>query len=100
VERAIAIDPALPGLDAAERFERSQKLLEESVGSLDQCLAGSPAPALGEVRNLVDAARKTLLRHGASIALAQKIWAERIKQCGPATIAEEPLSIVMTQLSR
>jgi hypothetical protein len=94
------MDPALPGLTEAERSERSQRLLEASVGSLDQCLAGSPAPVPEEVRNLADAARKTLLHHGANLALAQKIWAQRIRQCGSATSAEEPLSLVMTQLSR
>ena len=110
VERANTLDPAAGGLRPAERFQRSQRLLEASAGVFEQCIAGSSAPAPDEVRYLADTARKTLLRHGrphsygdaadSNVSLAQQLWGERIKRCGPATSAEEPLSRVMIQLSR
>jgi CIC family chloride channel protein len=105
----IAQDPSLRGLNAAERYERSGKLLEAAVGALDQCVAGSLATEPPELRNLLDTARKTLVRHGrppsygdaadSAVALARQIWGERLKRCGPTTKAEEPLSRVMAQFS-
>jgi tetratricopeptide (TPR) repeat protein len=110
VDRTLAIDPAARGLDAVQRFQRSRRLLEASVGSLDQCLAGRLAPVPEDLRNLADAAHKELLRHGrpqsygdaaeSNITLAQKLWAERIQTCGPAGGSEEALNAVMTQLAR
>jgi tetratricopeptide (TPR) repeat protein/CBS domain-containing protein len=57
VEHVLALDPTLRGLSAAERFRRSQRLMESALGSLDECLGtmkGSPP------RNL-----STTLRHPA-----------------------------------
>jgi len=109
-DQVIAIDPAISGLHAADRFEVSLKLLEASVGVLDQCLAGARTPVAEDVRSLADEGRKALLRHkrpasysdaaDSNIALAKRMWGERNRICGAATPAEEPLSRVMGQLTR
>jgi len=110
VEQAIAMDPAIRGLNPADRFQHSGRLLEAAVGSVDQCLAGSHEAVSQEVRNLVDAGRKALMRHGrpqsysdaadSNIELAQQIWAGRIALCGPPASTEESLSRVMAHLSQ
>ena len=110
VERVIALDPAVPGLHASDRFERGRKLLEAAVGAFDQCGAGWSEPVPEDFRGLADSARKILLRHGrprsysdeadSDINLAERIWGARIKLCGPATPAEEPLSRVMARLPK
>ena len=110
VQKILALDPDIRGLNTANRFERSQRLLEAVVGALDECLAASSNPVPEDVRNLADTARKTLLRHkrprsygdatDAAIRLAEQIWGERIRICGPPMTSEEPVSRVMAQLSR
>jgi CIC family chloride channel protein len=110
VEQAIALDPAIRGIHASDRFERSRKLLEAALGALDQCLAGRPDQGSDELRGLTDNAHKTLLRHGrprsyddaadSQTRLAERIWGERVNTCGPITAAEEPVSRVMAQLAR
>jgi CIC family chloride channel protein len=108
--QAMNLDPALPGLHAAERYQRSLRLLEGAVGTLDQCLAGRASAAAPETRTLTDSARTILLRHehprsysdaaDTTIATAEQVWGERIRLCGPATPAEEALSRVIAHLAR
>jgi tetratricopeptide (TPR) repeat protein len=110
VEQTMAMDSAIRGLRAADRYQRSQKLLEAAAGSLEQCLAASPAKLEGPQRNAADAARKVLLRHGrpqsyssaaeSSISLAGQVWESRVKLCGPPTPAEEPLSRANAHVSQ
>jgi CIC family chloride channel protein len=110
VEQVMALNPTLRGLQSADRFQRSRKLLEAAVGALERCLPASPAAVPKQARSLADAARKTLLRRvrprsyrdevDSNITLAQQIWGERIDICGPAPPGEDPLSRVMAQLSQ
>jgi hypothetical protein len=110
VEQVMALNPTLRGLQPADRFQRSRKLLEAAVGALERCLPASPAAVPKQARSLADAARKTLLRRvrprsyrdevDSNITLAQQIWGERIDICGPAPPGEDPLSRVMAQLSQ
>lgn len=109
-ERAAALDPTLPGLREADRFQRSQLLLRDSLAALDLCVAGEPASLTDDVRKLADAARKALLRRGhprsyaeavdSDVALARQIWQERTRRCGPAASAQEPLDRVIARVSR
>ena len=109
-EQVLAIDPALSGLSRSERYERSLKLVEAAVGSIDQCAAtmkGSPPP---EVKDVADAARKLLLRRARPRSyseaieensdLAKRLWKARASVCGQANAPDEPLARLMTQWSK
>lgn len=106
----MSLDPTIRGLHEADRFQRTQRLLQAAVGALDRCLADSQVPAPAELRNLADAAHKAQSAQGRprsfsdaadpNIDLAQQTWLARIRLCGAATSAEEPLTRVMAQLSR
>jgi tetratricopeptide (TPR) repeat protein len=99
--QVLGLDPEAGGLNAGERYRRSRRLMEAALGSLDECVAGKSAPPPDTVRDAADTARKALLEHGAprsyrdatqtDIALARQLWAERVKLCGAAGAAEEPL---------
>jgi len=109
-EQIIALDPAMRGLAASERYRRSRKLMESALGALDQCMAAKPSAPPDAVRGIADQARKELLNHraprsyaeasDANIALADQLLAERQKLCGPPTPTEEPLSRAMALVAR
>jgi chloride channel protein, CIC family len=110
VQQAIALDPNIRGLHAADRFQRSERLLQASLAALDSCVAGSAAELPEAVRNADETARKVLQHRSpphsysdaadSNVALAQQIWGERIRRCGGASSEQEPLSRVMARLSR
>lgn len=110
-DQIVAVDPTLRGLRSAERFRRSQRLVEAALHALDQCAASNagtvlPAPA----RELADTARKLLLRrrvprsHGdateSNVSLAEQLWGSRVNLCGSSAGSDEALSRVVARLSR
>ena len=106
VERILAVDPAARGLSPRERYERSRKLVEAALGSLDECLGTTKGATPGPVEELSNAARKLLLRPakggGAdeNIALSERLWDARTGLCGPSKTPDDPLSRMMAQLAR
>jgi CIC family chloride channel protein len=108
-EQILALDPALRGLGAAERYRRSQKLIEAALGEMDQCLAARKQPPPPAVNQLLDTARKTLLNRSRpssysdaaedNIALAEQLWETHGKLCGPPGPAGEALSRIMARLA-
>ena len=109
-EAVIAMDPARRGLPPAERYARSRKLVEATLGSLDQCLArqaGSPPDA---DRSLAETARKALLSRraphsygdaaAANVDLAGQVWGVRLRLCGPPNPTDEPVRKAMEQVQR
>jgi tetratricopeptide (TPR) repeat protein len=82
-ERVLALDPNARGLRAADRYERSKKVLQAELMRFDQCQPGSKA---------ADPARKVLTsypRRGAledsadmNLALAEDLWKQEQKMCG------------------
>jgi len=110
VEHVLALDPTLRGLSTAERYRRSQRLMETALGSLAKCLGtmkGSPPAAVEE---LSDSARKSLLRRGRphsyedsteeNLGMAEQLWKARTDLCGPSQSADEPLSRLMAKLAK
>jgi tetratricopeptide (TPR) repeat protein/CBS domain-containing protein len=110
-EEILTLDPTIRRLGAAERFRRSEKLVEAALRTLDQCAADSGASALPDsARGLADAARKSLSRRqrprslgdaaDSNISLAEQLRGARSQACRSATGADEALSRVMARLSR
>jgi CIC family chloride channel protein len=104
-EQVLAVDPAIRGLPASERYRRSRKLMESALGSLDQCLAGKISATPEDVRNLADDARKALLQHraprsfiegaDANVERAAKLWQVRIRLCGAPADSESALALAI-----
>ena len=98
-DRVLALDPASPGLNARERFRRSQEVLGAVVARLQACGAAQG----GDLAE----ARTTLSRKApssgisdtadANIQLAEKVWNGRPSAC-PVS-AGDPLALVMARLA-
>jgi CIC family chloride channel protein len=110
VEQVLALDPTLRGLSAAERYRRSRKLLEASLGSLDECFGSKRGSAPASVTALSDANHKLLLRGrrprsyedatDENLEAAEQLWKAGRDLCGPSEMADEPLSRVMAKLTK
>lgn len=107
-EQVLSLDPTLRGLSAAERYHRSQTLIEAVLGELDHCLASRDSPPPPSVGELLTAARKSLLSGRPpsysdaaenNIALAGRLWETHAKLCSPPGPSGEPLARVMVRLS-
>jgi tetratricopeptide (TPR) repeat protein len=90
-DRILALDPTLRGLSAAERYKRSQAILS---GVLEETLACN----LG-VSDDVKAAQSSRRRPAEkNIALAERLWSERLKSCPDKPAADDPVAIIMAKL--
>jgi tetratricopeptide (TPR) repeat protein len=97
------IDPTPRGLSAAEKFERSQRVLKLARDSLSECPSGDAAKNLGAEAD----ATLSLKIRGAptdemaerSLDLAQEIWHFHQESCG-APVHDESLNLLMGKLSR
>jgi tetratricopeptide (TPR) repeat protein/CBS domain-containing protein len=108
VEKILALDPTLRGLGSAERFSRSLKVLEGSLGALEQCLAidGPPPTAL---KRAIDSAHIILSSQRrprfpgdateSNIALAEQLWDGHQQSCKAAPV-DEALRRVLARLSQ
>ena len=110
-EQVLALDPTVPKLHAAERYRRSQKLLELALGALDQCGASHPEIALpAAASELADRVRKELAGRqrpksygdaaDESLATARKLWESRPKACQAIAGPGDALTQVMAHLPR
>lgn len=106
VERILEQDPNLRGLKAAERYDRSRKLLGATLQSLDQCLAREAWPLTVSETETVNAARRLLASRQkkphsyidemeSNLNLAEQLWKVRVNACGPPNASEEILSLLM-----
>jgi tetratricopeptide (TPR) repeat protein len=107
-DRILALDPTLRGLSSAERYARSLRLLEGSLGGLEQCLAvdGSPSAAtkdaLDKAHDVLSSRRRPpVLGDGteSNITLAEQLWVAHQQSCktGPVDAA---LRRVLERLSQ
>ncbi len=96
-ERVLALDPAVRGIGAAERFRRSRGLVQMTLDAAG-CLGADPPPSS---QDLIDDARKTLDQRvtaagqdGATetdLDLAGRLWQARVAGCKPAPDPDDPL---------
>ena len=104
LDQVISMDPALAGLDAAERYRRSQHLLEAALAAFEDCLAAKPRADSAGIET-VAAARSALKRTQkprsfgeaalADTDLSATLWNERGKLCGAPGPKYEALARAM-----
>jgi CIC family chloride channel protein len=100
-ERILALDPDLRGLGAAQRYERSLKILAGVMDELAPCGGGGDSAALQQAQAAL--ARKQRPRSysdaaDSNRALALELWSARSPSCAAAG-GDDALSRVMAQLA-
>jgi CIC family chloride channel protein len=109
-DRVLALDPNARGLRAAERYQRSQELLQAEVMRVDQCqpqsqAAGLAGPTAAARVALTSKPRRTELEDAAdkNLGLAEDLWKQEQKLCS-AGQAQNPndqaIERVLARLSR
>jgi chloride channel protein, CIC family len=109
-DRILALDPNLRGLKSTERYERSRKLIETILNSLDQCVIAEAIPLSVSDAKIANAARKLIESKGKprsnsdtaeiTLNLAEQLRQMHISVCGLPKTSDEAFNIFMTQLSK
>jgi tetratricopeptide (TPR) repeat protein len=106
-----ALDPTSRKLTSIEKYRRSLRILDLARSDLDRCVAGHPALASDETRQLLTSANDALTSKPRTEAtneiaenvlnLAEQTWQARIKICGPATSPDQDaLRLIMEKLAQ
>jgi tetratricopeptide (TPR) repeat protein len=101
-----SLDPTLVSLSANERYERSRKLVDKTLESLESCAEGKVLPA--GAQDVLSMAREFLLRERRhregdtpkAISLAEQVWTARKQACGLPPASEDALDLVMTKVTK
>lgn len=103
----LMLDPTRRGLGPVERFSRSLKLVELTLGETSRCIGQNPSP---ELQGLLDEAAKALKAHvsaahqsevaDSNLDLAEQLWQARKKECKSPPAADSPLALVMARLAQ
>lgn len=103
----LMLDPTTRGLGLVERFSRSLKLVELTLGETSQCIGPNPSPQL---RGLLDEAARALKAHvsaahqsevsESNLDLAEQLWQARKKECKSPPPADSPLALVLARLAQ
>jgi len=103
--KVLALDPEAAGVPAAERFERSRRLLEQVLGEVLLCVKPDAAND-----DTVRVAQMSLAGHQrptsysdaavANAVTARELWAERPQRCGAGAALDDPAALVMGKLTR
>jgi tetratricopeptide (TPR) repeat protein len=109
LDEVVSMNPALPGLDAAERYKRSRRLLGTALAAFDQCREEKRREngAANETAAAASAVLKSLRRPRSlgeatrtDINLAAALWSERGKLCGAPGPKDEALGRAIADASR
>jgi tetratricopeptide (TPR) repeat protein len=104
----LMLDPTTRGVSARERFSRSLKLVELTLGETSQCAGQNPSP---ELRGLLDEAARALLNARVStthrseasesnLELAEQLWQARKRECKSPPDTDSPLALVLARLAQ
>jgi tetratricopeptide (TPR) repeat protein/CBS domain-containing protein len=109
-DRILALDPRLPGVESALRYQRSKQLLSAALEEWQRCAGGTDTTANAASSGKVEQAKKAIAQRGrpqayassaeANTALAQQLWAARPAACASAGEGDELLSRIMTLLQQ
>ncbi len=110
LDEVVSMDPGLAGLDVAERYRRSRRLLEAALAAFDECRAGKTREnsGLNETAAAASAALKNTRRSRSlgeatrnDVTLAAALWSERARLCrAPAAPKFDALARVITDAQR
>jgi chloride channel protein, CIC family len=107
----LALNPAIHGLSARERYLRSALILERAVSGLESCIAANPgSPVVKQAQQLLNTARQRLAQRerrssaagsvDENVSLAEQLREMRKLLCGPEGVQDEALNQVLTLLSK
>ena len=107
----IALDPTVKNVSSAERYRRSEMLLQGSLAELEKCVANRGDPsAFDFIRELTDTAHKLLSVHrrppsygdaaDSNVTLSEKLWTSRGQICEGTYEGDEALARVLARLSK
>lgn len=106
-DEVLTLDPSLRGLSQEERYRRSLKLVDLTLGEASQCAGPNPSPELqgllGEaakaLKARVSAARLTEASES-NLDLAERLWQARRKECASPPAADTPLALVLARIGQ
>jgi tetratricopeptide (TPR) repeat protein len=107
----LALNPAIRGLSARERYLRSALILERAVSGLESCIAANPgSPVVKQAQQLLNTARQRLAQRqrrssaagsvDENVSLAEQLRETRKLLCGPEGVQDEALNQVLTLLAK
>jgi tetratricopeptide (TPR) repeat protein len=103
----LALDPTVRGIDAAERFHRSLKLLDLALSETRKCIGPNQPADLHVLIDGADAALKdrvSAIRRSdaaeSNLDLAERLWQARRKECQPPPDTDSPLALVLARLAQ
>ena len=105
--QVLALDPMLRGIDAAERYRRTTKVIQLILNDIDRCAGDSAVQSTG----LAGKAQQALSRHvaasrendavEANLDLAEQLWQARRRLCTqPVQPDESTLELVLARVSQ
>ena len=101
-----ALDPMPRRLSSAEKFERSNRLLDLARSAMQNCAAThglATSDDLGKADVMLAQPPKAVTNETSEerLGLAEQLWKDRLTSCGSAVTAQErPLKLIMDKLSR
>ena len=106
-ERVLELDPTLRGLRAADRYERSRRLLAAAVSAVGSC-QGPPShadfsPLLRQARQVLASSRRPPSLSDATdrnTDLAARLWAARPQGCPETAAIDQALVRVLARVDR
>jgi CIC family chloride channel protein len=101
-ERILALDPDLPGLGAAQRYERSLKIVAGVMEELARCGGGGDKNAVQQAQAALARQKRPSSYSDAADsdrALALELWASRPRSCAAAG-GDDALGRVMAEPAR
>jgi tetratricopeptide (TPR) repeat protein len=104
----LELDPMLRGLPAGERYSRSLKLVDLTLGEVNQCQAQVPPADLQPLVDRANAALKARINEAhqgdaseANLDIAEQLWQVRKKEeCSAPADPNRPLALVLARLTQ
>jgi tetratricopeptide (TPR) repeat protein len=101
-----ALDPTPRRLRSAEKFRRSNRILDLARSAMQRCAAGrglATSDDLGHADVLLAQSPAAITNETSEerLALAEHLWKDRLSSCGtPVTAQQQPLQVIMEKLAR
>jgi tetratricopeptide (TPR) repeat protein len=98
--RVLALDPAVRGIGAAERFRRSRDLVRMTLDAAECLGPNSPQELFDEAQKALKVRVSAGGENDATetdLDLAGKLWTARLSGCGPAPDPDDPLGLVLAK---
>jgi tetratricopeptide (TPR) repeat protein len=106
-DEVLLLDPRARGLRVSERYRRSVLLLKRTQDLLSGCAGSAPRPKIADLIGKADKALKSRIRPSgegdaldANIDLSLELWKARGRKCGPVNDSDQPLALVLAEMSR